>query len=70
VPDDLAIIGYDDNVHAELTIPPLTTLELAIPRQEVGAIAARMLLQRIEDDKIKQPDVILEHRLVVRSSAP
>jgi DNA-binding LacI/PurR family transcriptional regulator len=70
VPDDLAIIGYDESLLAELTIPPLTTIELTIPREEVGAIAARMLLERIEDDHIEQQDIILEHRLVVRSSAP
>jgi LacI family transcriptional regulator len=70
VPDDLAIIGYDDSVLAELTIPPLTTIDLAIPKQEVGAIAARMLLERIVDNDIVQQDLILEHHLVVRASAP
>lgn len=70
VPDDLALVGYDDSVLAELAIPPLTTLDLSIPKQEVGAIAARMLLARMEDETLEQEDVILQHQLIVRASAP
>lgn len=70
VPDDVAVLGYDDNFLAELTTPPLTTLDLVHPKYEVGAMAARLLLGCIEDSSTVQDDVILEHKLVVRESAP
>jgi DNA-binding LacI/PurR family transcriptional regulator len=70
VPDDVAVIGYDDIFMADLITPPLTTLDLTIAKQEVGAMAARMLLERIENSEIQQEDVILEHKLIVRDSAP
>lgn len=70
VPDDIAIVGYDDSVLAELTTPSLTTMDLVPPKYQVGATAARLLLERIEDSSIVQDDVILEHKLVVRDSAP
>lgn len=70
VPDDVAVIGYDDTLLAQLTNPPLTTLDLTIPKRDLGAMAARMLLERIENSEIQQEDVILQHKLVVRASAP
>jgi LacI family transcriptional regulator len=72
VPEDVAVVGYDDIYLAEVTNPPLTTLDLTIPRYEVGAMAARLLLERIEGDDHaqEQADVILEHKLIIRDSAP
>ncbi len=70
VPDDIAVVGYDDNFMAEITTPPLTTADLVMPKHEVGAMAARLLLERIQDGITEQPDVLLEHRLIVRDSAP
>jgi LacI family transcriptional regulator len=70
VPDDVAVIGYDDIFLSDLITPPLTTLDLKITKQEVGALAARMLLERIANDGIQQGDVILNHQLIVRGSAP
>jgi LacI family transcriptional regulator len=45
VPDDLAVVGFDDVAWAALLRPSLTTI--AQPTYEVGAETARMLLQRI-----------------------
>ena len=69
VPDDVAIIGYDDIYLAELLTPTLTTLRLNMTKHEVGAMAARMLLERIEG-QVNQEPVALSHRLIVRDSAP
>lgn len=69
VPDDVAVIGYDDIFLAELMTPSLTTLRLELTKQEVGALAARMLLERIEG-RPTQDEVLINHILVVRESAP
>lgn len=46
VPNDMSIIGMDDIFAATTTFPPLTTI--AKPKYEIGATAARFLLERIE----------------------
>ena len=45
VPQDMSIMGMDDIFAAATTFPPLTTI--AKPKYEIGATAARFLLERI-----------------------
>jgi LacI family transcriptional regulator len=46
VPDDIALVGYDNwDVFAESTRPPLTTVDMCL--KELGALAARALLADI-----------------------
>lgn len=47
IPQDFAIIGFDDNEPSQYTIPPLSTIH--IPTFEIGVIAAKTLLQTIKD---------------------
>ena len=42
IPQDVAVIGYDDREIAQFLHPPLTTLLL--PQREMGSIAAEMLI--------------------------
>jgi DNA-binding LacI/PurR family transcriptional regulator len=69
VPNEVAVIGYDDIFLAELLNPSLTTLRLSLTKREVGALAGQMLLERIEGSSTRD-EVVLEHELVVRESAP
>jgi LacI family transcriptional regulator, repressor for deo operon, udp, cdd, tsx, nupC, and nupG len=67
VPDDIAVVGFDDISLAAQVDPPLTTI--AQPMRELGETAARLLLQRLADPAAKVPGVLLPHKLVVRGSA-
>ncbi len=69
VPADIALIGYDEQLITELTTPPLTTIDI-VPKHDVGTLAARMLLQRMENGNSPVEDVILQHKLIIRDSAP
>jgi LacI family transcriptional regulator len=67
VPDDVAVVGCDDIMVAGLLSPALTTLR--VPKYEIGASAARMLLDRIGERRGKS-EVVLRPELIVRESAP
>jgi DNA-binding LacI/PurR family transcriptional regulator len=66
VPDDVAVVGFDDISLAAQIDPPLTTI--AQPMRELGETAARLLLQRLANRAANVPGVLLPHRLVVRGS--
>jgi LacI family transcriptional regulator len=67
VPDDMAIIGFDDIPLASLVTPTLTTIH--IPRYEIGWRAGEMLLAKIEGKPV-QPLTVLPVELALRASAP
>lgn len=69
VPDDIAVVGFDDVLLAQWMTPQLTTIRLKNGISKLGELAANMLLDRIEDKADVQP-VILEHELVIRDSTP
>ncbi|WP_321961182.1 LacI family DNA-binding transcriptional regulator [Paraburkholderia sp. J7] len=66
VPQDVAVVGFDDIALAAQIDPPLTTI--AQPMRELGETAARLLLRRFADPRASVPGVLLPHRLVVRES--
>ncbi|MFB0537887.1 MAG: LacI family DNA-binding transcriptional regulator [Anaerolineae bacterium] len=66
VPEDLAIVGFDDIALASFTNPPLTTI--AQPKYEIGILAAQMLMERIKDETMPPRRHLLETTLVVRES--
>lgn len=67
VPDDVSIVGCDDIMIAGLISPSLTTIHVS--KYEIGATAARMLLDRI-GGRHEPSEAILKPELVVRKSAP
>ena len=67
VPDDVAIVGFDDVPLAALVTPSLTTLR--VPKYEIGADAARMLFERIQGQR-NQAEIVHKPELVIRQSAP
>ncbi len=66
VPDDVSVVGFDDIQSAAYINPPLTTVKQ--PLQKMGEIAARTLLDRIENRVKYIPEIAIEPELVVRRS--
>ncbi|MBT2457199.1 LacI family DNA-binding transcriptional regulator [Streptomyces sp. ISL-86] len=66
IPDDVALVGFDDSVVARHMDPPLTSVRQ--PIEEMGRTMARVLLERIAGES---PDraVVLPTELVVRESS-
>jgi LacI family transcriptional regulator len=66
VPEDISVVGFDDLQGAAFHNPSLTTIRQ--PLQQMGAVAARILLQRIRG-QATFPDVVPIHpELVIRES--
>jgi LacI family repressor for deo operon, udp, cdd, tsx, nupC, and nupG len=65
VPEDVSVVGFDDQNMAEFYNPPLTTVH--IPRHELGRRAAMELLEQLAGRDVAR-EVILPTRLVVRES--
>jgi DNA-binding LacI/PurR family transcriptional regulator len=66
VPDDVAVVGFDDNTVAAFAEPPLTTVRQ--PIRAVGRMLANMVL-RLADGYDVEPRVILPTELIIRRSA-
>ena len=66
VPEDVSVVGFDDIQGAAFHNPSLTTIRQ--PLHEMGAVAARILLQRIRG-QASFPDVVPIHpELIIRES--
>ncbi|MET9482842.1 LacI family DNA-binding transcriptional regulator [Streptomyces sp. NPDC006638] len=68
VPDDIAVVGFDNIPMARHTEPPLTTVRQ--PARQMGETAARMLLEHLGGAAAPDEPVVLPTELVVRQSAP
>jgi LacI family transcriptional regulator len=66
IPEEIAILGFDEMPWAMSLRPPLTTI--AQPAFEVGRTAAELLLARVREPALPRRQVVLETRLIVRSS--
>jgi LacI family transcriptional regulator len=66
VPDDLSIVGFDDDPMAARSRPPLTTVSLR--KRDIGAVSARLVLDRLANPQKPIVHQVQPTRLVVRES--
>ena len=66
IPEEIAVVGFDDMPWATSLNPPLTVASQ--PSQEIGSSAADLLLDRIARPDRPIRHLILETKLVVRAS--
>ncbi len=66
VPDDVAVVGFDDSETARHTDPPLTSVRQ--PTELMGREMTRMLLTLIEGGSTTTDPVIVPNELVLRGS--
>lgn len=67
IPEDLAIIGFDDIEMASAVTPLLTTVRQ--PINEMGGKAMEIIHGHLNGNRNAQKQVVLESRLIVRESA-
>lgn len=66
VPDDVAVVGFDDIDIARTTAPPLTTISQ--PVKKLAATAFKTLLARIRYQNNAPREILLDAPLVIRQS--
>jgi LacI family transcriptional regulator len=66
IPEDYAVVGFDDLSFAEFTYPPLTTIHQPIFQKR--KMAAELLINEIEDDSTDHRKINLDPKLIIRES--
>jgi LacI family transcriptional regulator len=67
IPDDIALVGFDNASWATALRPPLTVVTQ--PTYEIGQMAADLLLRRISGEEFPPRRVVLQAKLVERESS-
>jgi DNA-binding LacI/PurR family transcriptional regulator len=67
IPDDIAVTGFSETPFVEIVDPPLTSV--AQPTYEMGEIAAKLMLRKIENENMTPETVILNGSLNIRKSS-
>ncbi len=66
IPEDISIVGFDDNGYSAYMMPALTTVKRNIGK--VGKIGAQKLLQIMDEKQVKEETLYVETDLIVRDS--
>jgi len=66
IPDDVAVIGFDDIPEAAYNFPSLSTIRQ--PMQQVGETATRLLIEAINNPQAEKQEVLMKAKLVRRES--
>jgi LacI family transcriptional regulator len=67
VPDDIAVVGYDDREIASISRPTITTVTL--PCYEMGEASAKLLLNLLEKGEGCEEPIKIHGKLIVRESS-
>ena len=66
VPEDVAVVGFDDLPTSVQVVPPLTTIRQ--PIEEKGVRAATILIEQIETGNTTPQQILLPTELIIRQS--
>ena len=66
IPDDVALMGFDDTIWAESTNPQLSTVH--IDTRQMGQMAMRLLLNRMNDPATSPMVTVIQPHVVVRGT--
>lgn len=67
VPDDIAIVGYDNIEMTTMTNPTLTTMDQ--PMRQIGSLAAEKIISMINQEGIVTKQTVVPANLIIRDSS-
>lgn len=66
IPEDIAVVGFNDNSSASLITPSLTTIR--VPKSEMGTWAFELFMRRTNKDESARMLIQLDGELITRNS--
>jgi DNA-binding LacI/PurR family transcriptional regulator len=66
VPDDVAVVGFDDIPMAAMIVPPLTTMR--IPQYELGKLTGELLMKHLTEKDATSQALLYSADLQIRGS--
>lgn len=66
IPEDIAVVGFDDTREAIMAMPALTTIHQ--PKYEIGYSSMKLLIHNMKNKQKKYEKVILNHNIIRRES--
>lgn len=66
VPEDVSVIGFNDNAVASYFYPKITTVRQ--PSYDMGSVAMRMLIKILNNKPLDEDQYVLNYRLIQRES--
>jgi len=66
LPDDIAVVGYDDYLYSSICTPQLTTVK--VDMQTMGQEAYKMIVNRIQNPTVRFGRKVVSGKLIVRDS--
>jgi DNA-binding LacI/PurR family transcriptional regulator len=66
VPEDVALIGFDDSAISRNSLPPLSTIRQ--PARDMGRESVDLLVRRVEDPESEPRRIVLSAELICRES--
>lgn len=66
VPEDCSVMGFDNDIYATLTDPPLTTV--AVDMEEMSRVAVKFILEKVRDKDKKYGRTFIKGNIIYRES--
>lgn len=67
IPDEIAVVGFDDTTLSVYNNPTLTTVK--VDTEKIGKIAAKRLIEKVQKDILSKPKkIVIPTELVIRNS--
>ena len=66
VPEDIAVVGFDNITFASMCNPTLTTISQ--PKYDMGCLSMDLLLRQIKGEVKEPKDILLEYEFIIRES--
>lgn len=66
IPEEVSFLSYDDFLWMELTNPSITTIKQ--PAFEMGEAAAKLLLEKLEDNTKEPKEICVKSSIIIRNS--
>ncbi|MGG7059561.1 LacI family DNA-binding transcriptional regulator [Clostridium nigeriense] len=66
VPEDVSVIGFNDNIMASVFYPKITTIKQ--PSYDMGSVAMRMLIKLLSKRELDESQFVLNYELIERDS--